>query len=446
MPLDLIVELPRKERPDLPGQVRELLDRYKKVYAYVRAKGDAVIKRNAQLYTGKETTYQPGALLWYLSPKRIPGKSWKLTNRWVGPVEVVEQKSEVLVSIRSPRSPQKVVVVHVGRLRPYYYGSTQGHVREGELDGADEDDLDAEEVANSGGEPVSINIPVNVPLHVPEMVDKGKGSALPREPDPVEETQAKADKKKVLKEVQDEIEPERRGVVRGRSTSPESRAPRLRRKHEPRRGTVRARSTDSSESEHQSTRARIERRGIVRPREDDSSDENRPIRPKVEHSEGDGPRGTDVPLSKLIYTDASSDGSSGGGVAGVGEVKVQLGSGSGVPRRQGGVGAGYDVKAAETRTLLGGQTQAVSLDLVCQVPPSHCLQLSSRKSLASQGILVVSETVYPVIGDKLSVLIFNSSKKPYTVRKGTRIAQVTFRPQHEATFVDGGFGAADPCQ
>ena len=419
LPLDLIIELPRNEPPDLPGQVRMMLDRYRKVYKYVRAKGDAVIRRNSQQYAGKKLTFQPGALCWYLSPRKVEGKSLKITNRWVGPVEVVEQRAEVLVAIRNPSSPKRVVVVHTGRLRPYQFGHAKGTITRNELEGED-DDLEAEEVATKGGGPVSINIPVQIPQHVPKMEDKGGGSTLPRQLDPVEESQPRMARGT---EVQDELEPERRGQTRERSTSPEDRGPRVRRKHEPRRGIVRSRSTDNSEPERPLTRARIERRGVTRPRETDTSDTDRPTtRPK-----------TDTPMSKLIYPDSDS---SEGSVDALESVEILLSPGSGMPSRQSNEAAVYDVRAAETRTLLSGRTQAVELDLVCQVPPSHFMKLSSRPGLLTQGIHVMSDVANPKPEQNVIAYLWNSSTKPFTVKKGTRIARVAFLRHHAATFVD----------
>jgi len=81
--------------------VRGTLDRYKEVYKYILKKGEAVIRRNSHQYEDKPNVWKPGDKCWHLSPRKIPGKSLKTTNQWVGPMEVVEWVAPVLVKIRN---------------------------------------------------------------------------------------------------------------------------------------------------------------------------------------------------------------------------------------------------------------------------------------------------------------------------------------------------------
>ena len=347
LPLGLIVELPQKGPSDLPGQVREMLDRYKKVYAYVQRKGESIIRRNSQQYAGQKRTFLAGDLCCYLSLRKVEGKSMKITNQWVGPVEVVEQQAEVLVAIRNPSSPRRVVVVHTNRLHPYQFGHTRGSIRPNELE--DVDDFMGEEVTTEGAGPVSLNIPVHVPQHVPEMVDKG--SALTRASDPKEPQPVVVDRT----EVQEEFKP-RRGLIRERSTSQEGRAPRSAKSIRP----VEVKIGPGLGPEQPVTMAKLDRRGLTRPRETDTSDADHP--PLKARLGEPGARETS------IYPDSSTSGeSSEGCVDKEGEVRVQLGPGTAVPSKPGREEAGYDFRAAETRTILGGQTQALSMDLVCKV-------------------------------------------------------------------------------
>jgi len=93
--------------------VRNTLDKYKEVYKYVLKRGEAVIHRNSHQYEGKPNLWKPGDQCWYLSPRKIPGKSLKMTNQWIGPLEVVEWIATVLVKVRNQIIPDKVWVVPI---------------------------------------------------------------------------------------------------------------------------------------------------------------------------------------------------------------------------------------------------------------------------------------------------------------------------------------------
>ena len=78
---------------------KETLDRYKKMFNHVRNKNNAVIKRNAQLYTGKACQIEVGTRVWYLAPRKVPRKPMKLTDQWIGPFKVLSKPTAVLVEI-----------------------------------------------------------------------------------------------------------------------------------------------------------------------------------------------------------------------------------------------------------------------------------------------------------------------------------------------------------
>ena len=82
LPVDLLVGLPHQDHRPVNEHVRNTLDKYKEVYKYV-------------LNEGKPNLWKPGDQCWYLSPRKIPTKSLKMTNQWIGPLEVVEWIAQV---------------------------------------------------------------------------------------------------------------------------------------------------------------------------------------------------------------------------------------------------------------------------------------------------------------------------------------------------------------
>ena len=88
----------------------------RKVYAYVRKNGDAIIRRNAILYSGKKNEFKPDELVWYLCPRKVTGKPDKWTSGWIGPFRVMSVMSEVLVTIKAISGLDKILTVHVSRI------------------------------------------------------------------------------------------------------------------------------------------------------------------------------------------------------------------------------------------------------------------------------------------------------------------------------------------
>lgn len=63
-------------------------------------------------------SFSPGDEVWVYNPTRKKDVSPKLTSKWVGPCEVLEQLSDVVYRVRMSLRGQ-VVVLHQDRLAPY---------------------------------------------------------------------------------------------------------------------------------------------------------------------------------------------------------------------------------------------------------------------------------------------------------------------------------------
>jgi deoxyuridine 5'-triphosphate nucleotidohydrolase len=420
LPVDLLVGLPHQDQRSVHEHVRNTLDKYKEVYKYVLKRGEAVIHRNSHQYEGKPNLWKPGDQCWYLSPRKIPGKSLKMTNQWIGPLEVVEWIAPVLVKVRNKRIPDKVWVVHTGRIRPYH-GRVDGQAPK-RADLEDEDDPEAEEITSAPGSgPVEINIPINVPVEVPVMADKER---IPLEKDPLEEPLEVDEPAEVKDQVEPELNPEAqvRGKIRERSPEIEPNKSRIKRRHEDRRGQRRR-----------------------RPWAADSSSE-----PSKKPSK----------FGKLVYSSASSEsnpesntGSSESELSSeeVSALKVLLKPGSDYPTQGSEGAAGYDVMAAQTVVVPARQIRAVDLNLACQLPKQYFMQLCSRSGLAKRGIIVIAGIIDSDYTGSIKALIYNTTEEEYKVQKGDRIAQALILKHHYGEFEEkeleptgrgtGGFGS-----
>ena len=99
--------------------------------------------------------------------------------------------------------------------------------------------------------------------------------------------------------------------------------------------------------------------------------------------------------------------------------------------------AGYDLFASHAKTILPGTSGKIALDLNWAIPTGFCGRIIGRSSL----VLIDQITVEGGLIDSdfrgiVEVILFNHSKKAFTVREGERIAQIVFMRKYEADFVE----------
>ena len=130
-----------------------------------------------------------------------------------------------------------------------------------------------------------------------------------------------------------------------------------------------------------------------------------------------------------------------------------------VPSQATSDSVGYDLFAAEAKTILSQQSNLVSLDLHWAIPKGFCGKILSRSSLITNNKVTVEggliDSDYRGI---VNVILMNHSVKPFTVRTGERIAQVIFLRRFDVKFLqvsqkeelgeternEGGFGSTGP--
>ena len=96
LPIDLIIPSPGARTENINEHVKNTLDRFRAIYTYIR-KND---------------------LVWYLCPRRVPGKTEKLTDLWLGPYKIKKKPAEVLLTLEPANYAGPQVTVHMGRVVP----------------------------------------------------------------------------------------------------------------------------------------------------------------------------------------------------------------------------------------------------------------------------------------------------------------------------------------
>ena len=97
--------------------------------------------------------------------------------------------------------------------------------------------------------------------------------------------------------------------------------------------------------------------------------------------------------------------------------------------------AGYDLYAAESKTLLPNSADTISIELRWAIPSGFFGKIFSRSSILKDHLVTVDAGVIDSdFRGIVEALLVNHSKKTYTVRTGDRIAQVVFIEKIDVKF------------
>ena len=140
----------------------------------MRQNNEAIIKRNAKVYTGKKHNYKIDKKVWYLCPRKVKSKPAKLTDEWLGPYKIIERVAEVLYRIEPADYEGPQITVHAVRLLPYRPGTTVKSRIPANLATGDLGDELAEEIRPPRVEEeprVEMGVPVRLALPEFDIVD-----------------------------------------------------------------------------------------------------------------------------------------------------------------------------------------------------------------------------------------------------------------------------------
>ena len=97
--------------------------------------------------------------------------------------------------------------------------------------------------------------------------------------------------------------------------------------------------------------------------------------------------------------------------------------------------AGYDLFAAEAKTILPGKNELVCLDLRWAIPKGFCGRIFPCSSLIRENnVTVAAGLIDWDYRGLIYVLLFNHSDRAFTVRMGERLAQVVFLEKFDVRF------------
>lgn len=126
-----------------------------------------------------------------------------------------------------------------------------------------------------------------------------------------------------------------------------------------------------------------------------------------------------------------------------------------VPVKGSTLAAGYDVYAAEEKSIAPQCTELIPTGLAIQPPEGYCVKIYARSGLATKQGLRPANCVGICDEDytgEYMVALYNDSSVARKVSVGDRIAQLVFEPYYSVDFIEvesldktergnGGFGS-----
>ena len=108
-----------------------------------------------------------------------------------------------------------------------------------------------------------------------------------------------------------------------------------------------------------------------------------------------------------------------------------------IPKYQTEEAAGFDLHSVEEKTVKAGEREVIKTGLAVALPKGYELQVRPRSGLALKNGIPVLNTPGTVDSDyrgELMVILFNTSKEDFAVKKGERIAQAIIKEILQADF------------
>ena len=118
LPVDLVIPSPESQDTTVHDYVSSTCRTFNLIYDFMRRKQNAIIRRNAKLYTSGTYKFEEDQLVWYLCPRRINAKPSKIQDNWIGPMRIVKKINEVNLIIEPAYTQGKTLTVHVTRCIP----------------------------------------------------------------------------------------------------------------------------------------------------------------------------------------------------------------------------------------------------------------------------------------------------------------------------------------
>lgn len=126
-----------------------------------------------------------------------------------------------------------------------------------------------------------------------------------------------------------------------------------------------------------------------------------------------------------------------------------------LPKYQTDYSSGFDLVSVEDKILASGQRELVATGLKMQIPVGFEGQVRPRSGLALKYGIIIPNSPGTIDADyrgEVKVIIWNSGKDDFVIKRGDRIAQLVLVPVTKAEFLvvssvdetargEGGFGS-----
>ena len=90
--------------------------------------------------------------------------------------------------------------------------------------------------------------------------------------------------------------------------------------------------------------------------------------------------------------------------------------------------AGFDFYSIEDIEILPGQSLMVRTGICYEIEAGYCLQIWDRSGLGAKGIHRFAGLIDSDYRGEIKIILFNSTKEPFKIAKGDRIAQGSIVP------------------
>ena len=424
LPVDLMVK-PPDERQDVHQNVRNMLDRMRKMFKHIQSTGEAVIRRNASQYSGRKNPYKEEDLVWYLAPRKTPGKPAKICNSWLGPFRVVKRVSEVLLEITPAGFAGKGYTVHISRIREY-----RGKVAEEEaqkipanLEVDDEDDPEATEIRGTHSHSqTEVGIPVYIETSggtaIRDVTSRDKKQEDPLEEKTIGEAQ--------LESVEDAVLPEQDAGQAlpdtDESMKEEVKEEQFAETATP-SGQKRKLVLDREGRKLEGEKKRLSRRAVRRTHEPSDSESTTGKAARVLKKSARLLKDSSTSEEEGTTTDSESM-----QVLEDLQVKICLQEGARLPAKKTEEAAGFDLHANEDQKIEPGQAQLIDTGVKMEMPKDLFAKIESRSSLAVKGIQTLGGVIDADYRGVVKIILKNMSNAPFQVKQGDRVAQMCFLP------------------
>ena len=98
--------------------------------------------------------------------------------------------------------------------------------------------------------------------------------------------------------------------------------------------------------------------------------------------------------------------------------------------------AGFDIYSNEDAIIQAGERKAVSTGIAIEIPEGKVLLLWDRSGMGYKGMHRFAGVIDSDYRGEIKVILFNSTKEPFEIKKGDRIIQGVIQDYYTPEFIE----------